>query len=402
MLSDETINKLVERIVKRIQDTNVRILQDIGESINKIGTLTPTKANQLINILKYGGDYDKIVKELSKVTKLNIKDIDQIFHEVAKSDYRFAKQFYDYRKVKYVPFDENSALKQQVEAVERSTIGKYLNISQTTMLGYKIKDRFGNIGFKTIRETYYELIDSLVLSVSEGKETFQDVLRVAIESIGESGLRVVYPTTYISKDKNGQATIKLRTRRLDSVIRMNINDGLNELHNKSQEIMGEQFGANGVEVTAHINPAKDHEKLQGHMFTFEEYEKLNNGKRAKTYDGLIIEANEHRRPVSTMNCRHYEYRVVLEVQKQNYSNEDLDKILKMNEKGFKYNGKHYTNYEGTQLQRQLELKILQERDKIAFAEKINDPKVNEIIEKCNNKIRMYKKKRKEIQKLLYS
>lgn len=401
MLNDEVIDKLVERLVKRIQDTNVRILKDIGESINKVGTLTPAKANQLANILKYGGDYDKIVKELYKVTKLNVKEIDQIFKEVAKSDYRFAKQFYDYRKIKYVPFDENNALQQQIKIVEKATIEKYLNISHSTMIGYNIKLKNGNVVFKTIKEAYHELIDEMVLSVGQGKETFQQVLRNAIESIGESGLRVVYPSTYIGKDENGNEVIKHHTRRLDSAIRMNINDGINELHNRTQDILGKQFRADGVEITAHINPAKDHQDLQGHMFTFEEYEKLNNKEEARTYDGKVIKANKNRRPVSTMNCRHYEYKVVLGVQKQKYSDEELQKILDANEKGFFYEGKHYTNYEGTQLQRKLELKIRQERDKMAIAEENNDEDLKNIVEESKSKIKMYNKKRMELQKLIF-
>ena len=103
MIDERLIDKLVERLVDRIEEGNTYTLQKIGESIKKIGTLSPSKAQELGQILKYGGNFDKIVEKLAKVTELNVADIYEIFEEVAKSDYAFAKQFYDYKGVKYIP-----------------------------------------------------------------------------------------------------------------------------------------------------------------------------------------------------------------------------------------------------------------------------------------------------------
>ena len=93
MLSEETIDKLAERLTNRIEELNARILKQIGEDISKIGTLTPTDAIKLGNILKYGGSYEKIANEIAKITGLNIQDIFEIFEEVSKIDQNFAKSF---------------------------------------------------------------------------------------------------------------------------------------------------------------------------------------------------------------------------------------------------------------------------------------------------------------------
>ena len=53
MLSQEVEEKLAERLVSRITDTNTFILNKIGESIKVISTLTPSQAYQLGQILKY-------------------------------------------------------------------------------------------------------------------------------------------------------------------------------------------------------------------------------------------------------------------------------------------------------------------------------------------------------------
>ena len=107
MLSDEVLDKVIERLTNRIEQGNEYILKKMGESIKKIGTLTETQAQQIIQILKYGGDYKKIVNELVRITNFNVKDIYEIFEEVAKNDLEFSKQFYDYRNINFIPYDEN-------------------------------------------------------------------------------------------------------------------------------------------------------------------------------------------------------------------------------------------------------------------------------------------------------
>ena len=131
MLSDEVLNKVIERITSRIEQGNTYVLEQIGKSIKKIGTLSPSKAQQLGQILKYGGNFDKIVEKLAKITELNVQDIYEIFEEVAKSDYAFAKQFYDYKGVKYIPYEENIALQNQVKALARITANEYVIFSNT-------------------------------------------------------------------------------------------------------------------------------------------------------------------------------------------------------------------------------------------------------------------------------
>ena len=60
-MNEETIELLTERLVNRINNANEFFLIKIGESVKKIRTLTPTQAHQLIQILKYGGNYEEIV-----------------------------------------------------------------------------------------------------------------------------------------------------------------------------------------------------------------------------------------------------------------------------------------------------------------------------------------------------
>lgn len=365
MLSDEVLEKVSERLINRIEQGNTYVLQTIGESIKKIGTLSPTKAQELVQVMKYGGDYNKIVKKLAQITRLNQKDIKEIFEEVAKSDYRFAKQFYDYRNIKYIPYEENIALQTQVNAIARITQRNIAKMMDPKVLGFGfIDDITGATTFKGLKKAYYDLLNEAVINVAQGKETFDKSMDRQIKQMGGSGLKVIYDSTYV--DKNG--VIKNRTRRLDSAVRMNLKDGLRTLHNETQQIFGESFNSDGVEISVHLNPAPDHADMQGHQFSKEEYRKLQDNGVAKDYKNKIIDittiskSGVFHRPVSQYNCYHYIFNIVLGVSKPEYSEKQLQQIIDDNNKGFEIDGKHYTTYEGTQIQRRIETEIRKQKD----------------------------------------
>ena len=375
MLNEETIERLSERIVNRFEKANARILEQIGKNIKRIGTLSSTDAIRLGQIMKYGGDYDLIANELAKSTGLSVQDIYEIFEGISKENLQFAKQFYDYRNIKFIPYEQNIALQTQVDSITRLFVGDF--ITQTTMLGYGLQDANGNIIYRGIKETYNQLIDEAVMSVMQGKETFNESMYKQLKILGNGGLRVIYPTTYI--DKNGIE--KHYTRRLDSVIRTQMEEGIRTLHNTNQQIIGEQFGYNGIEVTHHSNSAPDHidtidgkqfaliDKIQEQIATGEEKEIKESDihgdsviVKGKTYKDFNVVNNSLERMVSTLNCRHRAFSIIVGVSKPEYTQEQLDADKKRNIDGFDFDGKHYTNYEGTQLQRRLETEIRKQKD----------------------------------------
>ena len=375
MLSDEVIELVQERLVNRIESANTYILKEIGNKLDEIGKLSYSDAHKLAQMMKYGGDYNKIIAKLSEITKLTENDIKEIFNEVAKKDYEFAKQFYDYKKIPYIPYNQNVALKDQVNAITNIIQRDVRGMMNPSVLGYgTINKETGEVSFKGLQQTYYDLIDEAVLSISQGKETFNDIMSRQIKAMGNSGLKVIYDSTYMNKE----GIIVNRSRRLDSSIRMNIQDGLRTLHNELQEEFGKEFGADGYEISVHQNPAIDHQYMQGRQFSKEEYNKLQIDGVAKDYEGKTIDINRvskngniFHRPVSQYNCYHYVFSVILGVNSREYSDEQLQEIIDENNKGFTLDGKHYTNYEGTQLQRRLETEIRKQKDIQILAKESN-------------------------------
>lgn len=352
MLSEEIKEKLAEQLVDRIEELNEVIINEIGETLKYIGTLTPSQAYKIIQDLKYGSSYNKIIKKLAEVTNLNEKEIYKIFREIAKSDQNFAKQFYEFRKIDFIPFEKNIELQDQVNALAKITANEYVNMMHTT--AYMIFEN-GHKMFTPISQIYQKVLDKAVLDIAQGKEGYQEAIKRSMKELTENGMQVVeYATGY--------------HRRLDSAVRMNVLDGMRDLSNTLQEQFGEEYKADGVEISVHIHPAPDHANIQGKQFSKEKFAELQ-GERDATgmYVGGTLE-----RPIGTMNCYHYIFNIVLGVSKPIYSQKQLDDINRKNMEGFNFEGKHYTMYEGTQLQRKIETKIRKLKDKHIGARAIGE------------------------------
>ena len=376
MLNEEVIDNLVDVLVRRIEKVNTYTLKKIGEVLKQLGDVPPSRAYDLAMILKYGGDYDSIVKELAKVTELNEKDIEKMFKEVAKKNLVFAKQFYEYRDMKYIPYEKNIALQEQVRAISKITEGTYRNLSNT--LGF-VRIKNGRKVFTPLAQAYQEVIDDSVVALIQGKDSFNSALRKSVRELSASGIKTIdWESGY--------------HRRLDSSVRMNLRGALRDFSINLQEQFGEEYGADGIEVSVHNNPAPDHEEVQGHQFSKEEFEKLQEIGVAKDYKGKAIDIHrqlkngdltDDYRPIGQLNCYHYVYNIVLGVSNPQYTQQQLDKINKDNKDGFKLDGKHYTNYEGMQMQRKLETSIRRQQDRKIMA-KATGVKEEEIL--ANQKI----------------
>ena len=391
-ITEQQVDQIIEKLISRIDEANTVFLKSIGSSIGALKELTPSKAQQLVQILKYGGNYEDIIREIAKLTNMNIKDIDEIFKQYAIKDQSFYEQFYEYRDKPFVPFEQNKALQTQVNALKNVVKKEMYDFTRTNVLGYTIKDLDGNIVFKNIRDVYNQMLDTALLNVGQGKETFDSAMTDIIKQVGTSGLKTI-------EYESG------RSMRLDSAVRMHLKARLRELHNENQLLFGEEFDSDGVEISVHENPAIDHEQVQGRQFStvkpskneLSEWEKLQSGQEAKDYKGNSYTLDhDHKngyRPISELNCYHYVFSIILGVSDPEYSDEQLQKIIDKNNEGFEFEGKHYTNYQGTQLQRQLERRIREQKDVYILAKQSDNKSV---AGQAQNKIRILTNKYKKL------
>src|SRR5574344_415288 len=189
MLNEDILNKLSERLVNRVTNVNTYTLSLIAKRIGEIGKLLPSDAQKLVQELRYGDDLDNIINEISKMTNLNVQDIYDIFNEVAKKDLTFAKQFYDYRNKPFIKFENNLFLQQQVKAIAKETANQYANISKT--LGFAKLDDNGKVIYNSIAKTYQNTLDEAILSLTQGKDTYEGQMARVIKELSSSGIKTI-------------------------------------------------------------------------------------------------------------------------------------------------------------------------------------------------------------------
>ena len=378
MLSEEVLERLSEKLVDRVERLNTYLIQKIGNQINTIGTVTPSQLSEVLQSVQYGNDLDEIMNKIAEITDMNVKDIYKIFEEVARKNQLFSKKFYNYKKIKFIPYDKNKVLQEQVKAIAKATTDEYINISKT--FAYMKKNSKGVKEFTSISEIYQKITDEAILSVAQGRESYQIATQKAMREMTNNGLRTVdYATGY--------------SKRADSAVRMNIMDGIRRINREIQEKFGEEFGADGIEVSHHKNAAPDHiDTIDGRQFSKKGDVKIK-GIKYKDYDTVNNSLDRH---VGELNCYHFPMQIILGVSEPMYSKEQLEADKQANMNGFDFEGKHYTNYEGTQLQRQIETKIRQYKDRQIGAKAIND---TDEVYRCQEKIRQLTDKYKELSDL---
>ena len=338
------IDYFINRIEEQTAEINRTILQEIGFKVKLIGRMTPTQAMQVINMLKYGDTYDNIRRELAKITKKSYKEIDDMFYDIARENQYFSKKFYEYRGLEFVPLSKNESLKAYVDTFANIAKNRYERMLNSNLLGYGFMDDKGNYTIKGIQETINDVVDKAVLSITQGKTTYQQEMRNTLKQLGGSGLRVISSKTYIDKEGN----VRNYSRRLDSSVRTYLLDTARDFSNNMQMKFGQEYGADGVEISVHENPAPDHAPIQGKQFTNKEF--------------IDIQAGKYGRAIGEYNCYHYIFTVILGVSKPIYTEEQLQEMQESNLSGFEFQGRKYTMYEGTQLQRRFETEIRKQKD----------------------------------------
>ena len=335
-MNNDKLNLALERFVRRFEEFNTEVLEEFGKTISKFDGLTASQAHKLAQQLKNGRDIDKILSDLERISELSRKDIEELLEITAKENIDFANTYYEAKKMDKVSYEDSKQFQNLVKAVEKTTKGEFTNLSKTTALKL-LKDN-GKPLYLDIKKAYNEVIDRCVLAVATGQTNYQKAMYDTIKQLSSSGVKKVY---YDNKGKQAYA------RRLDSSVRMNILDGVRQVNIGIQEQVGKEFGADGVEISAHGLCAPDHINIQGRQYSKKEFKKLN---------------STLTRPIGELNCTHFVFSIVLGISSPNYTKKQLEEFERESNSKVEYQGKIYTKYEATQVQRKLETSIRQQKD----------------------------------------
>lgn len=363
MLSEIDVNNLIAPFELRQKALEQYVIRTIAKRVNEIGKMLPSDIHRLERLYKSGADVQAINKAIANMTGLQIKDIKKLIKAVAQDSYIDAKPYYDYRHKPFIPLSQNIPLHKVINAVSRQTQNSFKNLSNSQAIGFLIRDRKHpkRMKFYTVIETYQSVIDEAIQAVLSGTLDYQTTMRRTIRQLNNSGMRRMYWESGYSQ-------------RMDTAVKRNILDGVKQISQEVHKITGEQFGADGVELTAHPYPAPDHAPFQGRLFTNKEFDKLQDHRSFKDIKGNNYPAQE--RIIGQYNCKHFAYPVILAATIPTYTEKQLKDILKQNEKGVTLpSGEHLTGYEAIQYQNKLALKVRQLKDAQMVAQEAGDMKL---------------------------
>lgn len=329
MLSEKELEEAIRKITDRLDEVNRLYVKKIATQIKTIGELNQSSINRLLVMQDMGKDIAEINLQLRLATNLNVKDLLRLYQKALTETYT-DKRFSAFLQENPLPEPSRERLNNFARNVSAQTARTMINISNTT----------------AVSTQYQKAIDKAVVAVSSGLADYKSATRDVIKDIGYNGLQVYYDSGY--------------HRRLDTAVRQNIIDGVNQINQNASLMMGEELGFDAVEISAHLHSAPDHEPVQGRVFLKSEFEKMQAGQDFRDVDGRNYTG--FRRPIGEWNCMHIAMGFSTAHSVRRYSEEQLRAWAEANQAGCEIRGKHMTIYGAGQYMRTLETEIRREKD----------------------------------------
>lgn len=362
LLDEKWLEALPDKVTDNLIKQNAEVITVICERIKYFGNLRPTEVAMLTNSSAFAGaDMKAINKIIQKYTRLNKGEINKIFETAAKENDVFAEQYYKYRGLAPKTHNNNEYLKNIYRAITQSTVGNFENLSDT--YGFKLPGKKA----MTLRKAYSQVIDKAIYEMQTGITDYNTALRQIVKQLADSGIRTINWESGVS-------------RRADTAARMNILDGVRRLNQEMLLYNGEQFGSDGIELSAHAISAPDHVNVQGRQFSNTEFNKMQDGDNCTDINGNTYVGFE--RPIGEYNCRHFAFPIVIGVSQPVHTDDELLK-LKQNSA---------EKYDATQemRRRETEIRKLKER-RMAFSAVGNELDAKRTQRDLNNALRDYGK-----------
>lgn len=328
---DEFTEEIIQPLEELYERLNNQVIGVISKRIGEIGSMTASDIDRLVNLARIK-DLAEIEKLIADAEKMSQEEINRIVTESAEYNDELYDVLYTAQGKKNLRLAGDEVLYAIASYSAKNMTENVLNLSKTTAV---IIDGSA----KTINKAYIDAVNFAAFQVKTGTMDYYTAVRQTVSNLAKSGLRTIdFESGY--------------SRRLDSQARMNVLDGVRQMNQEYRIQQGKEFGADGVEISAHGLCAEDHLPFQGRRYSNEEYERLN----------ARLE-----RPIGEMNCRHFPIPIILNISRPTYSEEELQKFNDYSNKLVTYelhNGKKktVTRYEASQIQRALETDLRREKE----------------------------------------
>lgn len=337
MLTASQIDALRDASGQLLDPVTNFLIEDIAKRVAEAGQLTSTAAYGVWTAQRLGMSQKKLEKALQEKLNVSKEELEKLLTQSAEVGYNF--DLSRLHTTQGIPFAANSSIQQIVNAAVKQANKDLTNITRTMgFVGSDGKPR-------ELTKAYKKACDDAFMRTVTGAQDATSAIRDALKGLADKGI--------VTIDHHSH-----RHFTVEAAVRQNIMGGMGLMQEQISEQNHDDLGCDGFEISAHAASAADHEPFQGRQYTDKEYKALNNS--------LV-------RRIGTLNCAHAAFPIILGISEPQYTEEELEDFRQQNEKGVTIDGRHYTTYEATQRQRQLERAIRGQKRKILIDKTVDDP-----------------------------
>ncbi len=314
-----------DRIIALYQQLEDDILSAVIRRILKMGYVSEASKHQLEVLQAAGLLYDDIVQLIADRTDACTAQVKALFEDAGVQTVSIDNSLHEAAGALPIDIRQDSSTRQVLEAGYKKTLGTMQNLVSTTAT--------------QTQTTFIQTCDRIYMQVSSGAFSYQEAIMNALRALADTGATVSYPTGH--------------TNRMDVAVRLCVLTGVSQTAAAVSLQQAEDAGCYLMEITAHSGARHDHAKWQGQLVTItgKDAGKIIDGLRVFTLSEIGYGSGEG---FKGWNCRHNWHAYYPGFSTPNYTQEELKKL---DEPCISYNGKLYTEYEVSQMQRAQERRV---------------------------------------------
>lgn len=328
-------------LYRALEDT---LLEEICSRLKASDQLNEVTAQDVRAFRSHGIDLKEIEKAIRQTSGVSEKKLKKLLDDVVERNQKYYTEMID---LAHVTQPETLVDAAAVDTIRRQTLDTFRNL--TASMGFLVDA--GRTMLPPAR-AYQWALDNAVMQIQSGAISYNQAIKTAVKQLAESGLKVV---DYESGHRD----------QIDVAARRAVMTGVNQICAKYTEQSAEYLETPYFEVSAHAgardvpgpSPWSSHKNWQGKVYSIHSgdiYPNIYEVCGLGYVDGL-----------EGANCRHKRYSWVEGVSERTYTDEQLAHID--DGLGCTFDGKIYTAYEATQMQRRVERQIrAQKRLKNAY------------------------------------
>ena len=328
-------------------------MTDIVERIRKNGFSSASSDWQITRLQQLGESDQNIQKMIRQALGDIDVSLDKIFSDTVYEEYYGHARSYKLFGREQIPFEQNTQLQELIGGIRQQTGDTFRNM--TNSMGFAIKDPVsGKITYSPLMKFYQDTLDAAMWDLLSGGFDFNTILNRTVSRMTTSGIRWI---DYDSGNRN----------RVDVAARRAILTGFGQIQGKINEQVAQELETDRYEVSAHVGARPDHQKWQGRVWTMEQLQSVCG---LGTVTGL-----------KGANCYH-DYEAFPPGSIRNYTDEQLEQMMREDNTPKGYGEKKYTTYEALQKQRYMERCMRKTRQEIKLLKSGEAPEQEIILKKA--------------------